>query len=79
MCMKLDSEAQAVNNEQFNQLLADSTEWPNNIPVEDLTGEVQELMMRYILQNVTLLFAELCINCLGSKGINELLVAALDW
>lgn len=50
MCMKLDSEAQAVNDEQFNQLLASSTEWPNNVPVEDLTGEVQELMMRYTLR-----------------------------
>jgi hypothetical protein len=52
MCMKLDSEAQAVNDEQFNQLLANSTEWPSNVPVEDLTGEVQELMMRYTLQRV---------------------------
>ncbi|KAI7893537.1 uncharacterized protein EV154DRAFT_501497 [Mucor mucedo] len=36
-----------VDQEQFNQLLATSGQWPtNDLPVEDLTGEVQDLMMR---------------------------------
>ncbi|KAI8370935.1 hypothetical protein BD560DRAFT_396376 [Blakeslea trispora] len=38
--------SEAVNEEQLNHLLAGSTEWPSNMPVEDLTNEVQELMMR---------------------------------
>ncbi|KAI8078985.1 uncharacterized protein B0P05DRAFT_541945 [Gilbertella persicaria] len=38
---------QTVDEEQLNHLLAGSSaDWPNNVPVEDLTGEVQELMMR---------------------------------
>lgn len=41
-----------VDEEQFNQLLATSGQWPtNDLPVEDLTGEVQDLMMRYTKKN----------------------------
>lgn len=45
--VKIDTSNQSLNDEQFNQLFATSAEWSNNLPVEDLTGEVQELMMRY--------------------------------
>ncbi|KAL7336229.1 hypothetical protein PS15p_201590 [Mucor circinelloides] len=44
--VKIDASNQSLNDEQFNQLFATSAEWSNNLPVEDLTGEVQELMMR---------------------------------
>lgn len=43
----MDASNESLNDEQFNQLFATSTEWSNSLPVEDLTGEVQELMMRY--------------------------------
>lgn len=42
-----------VDQEQFNQLLATSGQWPtNDLPVEDLTGEVQDLMMRYTKKKI---------------------------
>ncbi|KAF1800244.1 hypothetical protein V8B55DRAFT_1368542 [Mucor lusitanicus] len=44
--VKIDASTESLNDEQFNQLFATSAEWSNNLPVEDLTGEVQELMMR---------------------------------
>ncbi|GAA5809930.1 hypothetical protein MFLAVUS_003345 [Mucor flavus] len=44
--MKLDTSNQVVDNEQFNQLLTTTGQWPTDLPVEDLTGEVQDLMMR---------------------------------
>lgn len=45
--MSLDSDNQVVDDEQLNQLLATTAQWPSDLPVEDLTGEVQDLMMRY--------------------------------
>lgn len=36
-----------VDNEQLEQILANAAQWPTDLPVEDLTGEVQDLMMRY--------------------------------
>ncbi|KAK4513151.1 uncharacterized protein ATC70_012946 [Mucor velutinosus] len=44
--VKIDANNESLNDEQFNQLFATSAEWSNSLPVEDLTGEVQELMMR---------------------------------
>lgn len=49
--MKLDASNQVVDNEQFNQLLTTTGQWPTDLPVEDLTGEVQDLMMRYKKKN----------------------------
>ncbi|CAO3640003.1 unnamed protein product [Mucor hiemalis] len=44
--IKMDSINQLVDEEQLTKLLATSDQWPDNLPVEDLTGEVQDLMMR---------------------------------
>lgn len=52
--MKLDSSNQVVDDEQFNQLLARTGQWPTDLPVEDLTGEVQDLMMRYTRKKFSL-------------------------
>lgn len=60
--VKLDANNQSLNDEQFNQLFATSTEWSNNLPVEDLTGEVQELMMRYNIYTYIFLYCRSHIN-----------------
>jgi hypothetical protein len=37
-----------ASEDQLNQLLANSGDWQENVPmVEDLTDEVQDLMLRY--------------------------------
>lgn len=47
----MDSINQLVDEEQLTKLLATSDQWPDNLPVEDLTGEVQDLMMRFVKKN----------------------------
>jgi hypothetical protein len=36
----------SINEDHFTELLGHPAEWANDGPVEDLTGEVEELMMR---------------------------------
>ncbi|KAI8640191.1 hypothetical protein BD408DRAFT_484255 [Parasitella parasitica] len=42
----VDANGQSLNDEQIDQIFATSAEWSNSLPVEDLTDEVQELMIR---------------------------------
>ncbi|CEP16018.1 hypothetical protein [Parasitella parasitica] len=42
----VDVNSQPINGEQIDQIFGTSAEWSSNSPVEDLTGEVQEFMMR---------------------------------
>lgn len=44
--IKIDSMNSTVDEEQLNKLLTPSEQWPDDLPIEDLTGEVQDLMMR---------------------------------
>lgn len=39
-----------VDEEQLNKLLTPSEQWPDDLPIEDLTGEVQDLMMRFVFE-----------------------------
>lgn len=58
--IKMDSMNPIVDEEQLSKLLAPSEQWPDNLPVEDLTGEVQDLMMRFVAKKKIFFFLLSC-------------------
>jgi hypothetical protein len=74
--MNLESVNQVIEEDQFDGFLTPSNQWPEDLPVEDLTGEVQDLMMRYIYLSQ---YFTIDINYFTfiQKRINEFLASTL--